>query len=65
MNKISLRNYLFSQMDSKKNMKYLDFKEKESFKEQYEKEYIDDLKDKKESSERVKKNFLILILILY
>jgi hypothetical protein len=52
-------------MDSKKNMKYLDFKEKESFKEQYEKEYIDDLKDKKESSERVKKNFLILILILY
>jgi len=65
LNKISLRNYLFSQMDSKKNMKYLDFKEKESFKEQYEKEYIDDLKDKKESSERVKKNFLILILILY
>jgi hypothetical protein len=52
-------------MDSKKNMKILDFKEKELYKKQYEKEYFDSLKDKKESSERVKIkiNFLHLIFL--
>ena len=53
LNKISLRSFLFSQMDTKKNFKNLDFEENEFYRRKYEKDYKEDLKERKEKSERV------------
>lgn len=58
-NKISLRSFLFSQMDFKKKNEGLEKISDKYFKEKWDKEYEEDLKEKKETNDRVRiLNFL-------
>ena len=51
--KISLRSFLLTQMDYNKIKKNLEKNDKKIYKEKYENDYLENLKEKKETSERV------------
>ncbi len=63
-NKISLRSFLFTQMDFNKTKKNLEKNNHKFYKEKLENDYLEQLRENKENSDRVK-NFFYFFYIFF